>query len=155
MDETTYDPDSAAVLEQYGKAIAGLKSEEWPANQQVIVFEQETYTPAELAAKLTQDAAPLQAVEDAWSALRTALTNRHAAFAGAVKTLNAFYGILPHYLPPGTDTTTYGAKPRKARTPLTAEQKVEANQKRQATRKARFITGKKQRKAIKAPAPTT
>ena len=61
--------------------------------------------------------------------------------------------MLPHYLPPGADVTKLGAKPPKPRTAQTVAQKAVSNQKRNATRKARHIMGKKQRQAITAPAP--
>ncbi len=63
--------------------------------------------------------------------------------------------MLPQYLPAGADTSKFGSKPKKARTPLTVAQKQVANAKRAATRAARHIMGKKQRAAIQAPAPTT
>src|SRR3984957_13958364 len=62
------------------------------------------------------------------------------AFAGQIETLGDF-----------------GLKPRKARTPLTTEQKAAAKAKAEATRKARGTMGAKQKKAITgatAPAAT-
>lgn len=152
-DTTTRDPQAAAVLQQFERAISGMQND-WPSTQPSIVFQQVTYTPAAFIAKLQGWAAILQAVPEARSALETALTNRHAAFAGLVEVINGFFTILPQYLPPGADVTKFGAKQKKARAKLTAAQKTTANEKRQATRAARHIMGKKQRLAIKAPAPT-
>jgi hypothetical protein len=142
-----------AVLEQYGQAMTGLETA-WPAGQPPMVLQQVPYTPAALVVKLQQECAPLQAVVDARSDLATALTNRHTALPGAVSFLDAFFAVLPQYLPPGADVTQFGGTPKKERAPLTAEQKVAANEKRNATRAARHIMGKNQRKALHAAAPT-
>jgi len=152
-DTTTKDPQAAAVLEQFVRAINGMEND-WPSTQPSIIFQQVTYTPAAFITKLEEWAAILQAVPDARSALETALTNRHAAFAGLVEVINAFFTILPQYLPAGADTTKFGSKAKKPRAKLTAAAKVAANEKRQATRAARHIMGKKQRLAIQAPAAT-
>jgi hypothetical protein len=134
----TKDPEAAAVLEQFNKAIAALQAE-WPASQQTIIYGQATYTPAQFLAKMREAVAPLQAVPDARSALATALANRHTALPAAVALLDGFFATLPQYLPPGADVTPFGARARKARAPLTAERKAAANTKRAATRAARHI----------------
>jgi hypothetical protein len=150
MNEVTMEKEAATVLEQLSQAIDGMESE-WPADQKSIVYQQVTYTPAQFTDKLKQALAPLQAVPDARSALQTAIKNRRPALPGALALVNGFYSILAQYLPPGADVTKFGAKVKKARKPLTAEEKTAANEKRTATRAARHIMGPKQRKAIKAP----
>jgi hypothetical protein len=145
------DREAAAVLAKFEKAINGLQNDVPPT--QAIVYKQASYTPATMAALLQAAVAPLQAVVTARSALTTALTNRHTNFQAASALITGFYDLLPNILPPGADVTQFGAKPRKARKPLTASQKETANLKRQDTREARHIMGKKQRLAIKAPPP--
>jgi hypothetical protein len=68
------------------------------------------------------------------------------AFAAYVK---ATYGNSPDTL------ADFGLSPRKARTPLTAEQNTVAVAKRAATRAARHTTGSKQKKAIKGSVKVT
>jgi hypothetical protein len=150
MNDKTLERKAAAVLAQYDQAINGLQND-WPATQQTIIFEQATYTPAQLIAKLQQEAAPLQAVVDARSTLKTALKNRLTAMPDAISMIDGFLAMLPQYLPAGADATKFGKKTPKLRKQPTPEVKAAANLKRQATRKARHIMGKKQRAAIKAP----
>jgi hypothetical protein len=143
------DREAAAILAKFDKAILGVST--LPATQQ-IVYKQATYTPVTFVPVLQAGAAPLRAVVTARSALTTALNNRHETFEDSVALINAFFTMLPQILPPGTDVTQFGAEPHKPREEPTAEQKVVSNQKREATRAARHIMGKKQRKAIQAPA---
>ena len=154
MSDNSSDKQAAAVLSDFNRAITGVEGS-WPAAQTTILLQQVAYTPATLVTKLQEEAAPLQAVVDARSTLVSALTNRRTAMPGAVQFIEGFFASLPQYLPPGADVSKFGAKPKKARTPLTAEQKVAANTKRTATRAARHIMGKKQRAAIHATPPTT
>ncbi len=145
------DREAAAVLAQFDKAISGLQNDV-PSTQQ-FVYKQTAYTPTTFVPILQAAAAPLRAVVTARGALATALNNRHAAFPDAMALISGFFALVPNILPAGADVTQFGAKPRKPRKQLTAEQQVAANQQRQATRKARNIMGSKQRAAIKAPAP--
>jgi hypothetical protein len=154
MNNATMEREASSLLDEFAKAIEGLQND-WPSTQQAIVYQQTTYTPAQLIAKLQAAVAPIQAVPDARSALKTAMANRLVALPEAIALVNGFYAILPQYLPPGADVAKFGAKPKKARQPQTAEQKAAANAKRAATRAARHIMGKNQRKAIQAPAQTT
>ena len=59
--------------------------------------------------------------------------------------VKASFGNAPDVL------VDFGLSPRKATTPLTAEQKAVASAKRKATRAARHVMGSKQRKAVTAP----
>ena len=145
------DREAADLLARSEKALNGLENEIPAATP--IVYKQVSYTAATFLPVLQAGAAPLQAVAKARTDLTTALTNRHENFEASKALINAFFDMLPQLLPPGTDQSQFGKKVPKARTPLTAEQTVSANQKRAATREARHIMGKKQRKAIKAPAP--
>lgn len=150
---TTPGPDRTVVLTEFNKAITGMS--QWPNSQQNIVLQQNNYTPSTLVTKLQSVAAPLQAVVTLRSNLTTALTQREEALPAAAEFIAAFFSVLPQYLPAGTDVSTFGDKPKKARAKLTVAQKEAANVKRQATRAARHIMGKKQRLAIEAPAATT
>ena len=149
----TNDREAAAVLAQYVLAIVGLQNDV-PATTP-IVYQQTSYTAATFVPVLQKGAAPLLAVAKARSDLKTALTNRHDTFGDSKTLIEAFFAMLPQILPPGTDPTKFGAKAPKPRTPQTAAQKAAATEKRLATRKARHIMGKKQRLAIKAPAPAS
>ena len=145
-------PDPSEVYGKLTKAIAGMAG--WPAAQPTIVVQQVAYTPAQLVTKLEQVVAPLQAVITARANLNTALSVRDEALPDAAAFIAAFFAVLPQYLPAGTDVTTFGDKPKKPRAKPTAAQKAASNVKRNATRAARHIMGKKQRLAIQAPAPT-
>lgn len=155
MNDDTMEKEASTLIKQIGQAIDGLTND-WPAAQQAIVYQQTTYTPAQLVAKLKAALEPLQAVLDGRSALKTAIANRLVALPDVIALVNGFYAILPQYLPAGADTTKFGAKAKKARKQQTAEEKTASNAKRAATRAARHIMGKNQRKAIKVPpAPAT
>jgi hypothetical protein len=141
------------VYNAFVKAIDGVTND-WPSTQPSIVLQTVTYTPAQLVAKLKEVYAPLQAAVDAHSALQTALTTREDALPDAAQFIQDFFSVLPQYLPKGSaEVEKFGAKTKKKRAAMTAEAKVAANEKRQATRAARHIMGKKQRAAIKAPVP--
>jgi hypothetical protein len=150
MNDESMEKEASTLITQLGQAIDGLTND-WPAAQQAIVYQQTTYTPAQLIAVLETALAPLQAVPDARSALKTAIANRLAALPNTIAVVNGFYAVLPQYLPAGADTTRFGAKAKKVRRQPTAEEKTVSNAKRAATRTARHIMGKNQRKAIKAP----
>jgi hypothetical protein len=144
---------ATALTSKLEKAVAGMTSS-WPSAQTSLVVLAVTYTPAQFLALLQQIAAPFQAVIAARIALQTALSVRNAALPNASSIVDAFYAVLPQYLPAGSAAVeSFGSKPKKARTPLTVEQKQAAAVKRAATRAARHIMGKNQRKAILAPAP--
>ena len=105
----------------------------------------------------------LQSLGDALSLVDTAKANwkdalKHLAdvkakvrpILGAYRSwVVATYGNAPAML------AYFGLTPAKARTPLTAEQKVAAVAKREATRAARHTLGPKQKKDIKGTVPAT
>jgi len=141
------------VTNKLEKAIAGMTGS-WPSTQTTLVVVSVSYTPAQFLARLQQVAAPFLAVIAARIALQSALAARNAALADAAAFVDAFYAVLPQYLPVGSaDVASFGSKPKRARAPLTVEQKQAAAVKRAATRAARHIMGKNQRLAIQAPAP--
>jgi hypothetical protein len=143
---------ATALTTKLQKAINGMTSS-WPSTQTTLVVMAVSYTPAQFLAKLQQVAAPFFAAVAARLAYESALSVRNAALPDAAAFVEAFYAVLPQYLPAGSaDVTSFGGKPKKARTPLTVEKKQAAAVKRAATRAARHIMGKKQRKAIQAPA---
>jgi len=152
MNDKSMEKEASTLIQQIGQAIDGLTND-WPAAQQAIVYQQTTYTPAQFVTKLKAALAPLQAVPDARSGLKTAIANRLTALPDVIALLAGFNAILPQYLPAGADVTTFGGKAKKVRKPQTAEEKTASNVQRAATRAARHIMGKNQRKAIKAPAP--
>jgi hypothetical protein len=134
-----------SVTNKLQKAIAGMNGA-WPTAQTTIVVLTVVYTPAQLIAKLQQVLSPFTAASDAKIAYQSALATRNAALPDAAAFIEAFFTVLPQYLPAGSaSVSSFGSKPRKARTPLTVEQKQAALVKREATRKARGIMGKKQR----------
>ncbi len=67
----------------------------------------------------------------------------HSLMAAFVAVVKAGYGTQPDVL------ADFGIPPKKARTPLTAEQQAAANAKRAATRAARGTKGSKQKAAVK------
>lgn len=73
----------------------------------------------------------------------------HGVISGFVAYVKATFGNSPDTL------ADFGLSARKARTPLTAEQKAAAVAKRDATRAARHTMGSKQKKAIKAAVKVT
>ena len=152
---TNHDTGSraTAVTNKLERAIAGMTNS-WPEAQTTLVLLSVSYTPVQFVAKLQQVAAPFLAVIAARMALESALSARNAALADAEALVDAFYTVLPQHLPAGSaDVASFGSKPKKARQPLTVEQKQAAAAKRAATRAARHIMGKNQRLAIQAPAP--
>jgi hypothetical protein len=145
------------ILASYEALLQGLATA-WPASQTSILLQQTTYTVPQFTAKVQSVMAPLQAVVNARSALKTAIDDRTVAMPGIVQFLAGVYAVLPQYLGATADLTKFGKKPAKARQPLTTEQRAAANAKAAATRAARHTMGKNQKKAIKgtvATAPAT
>jgi hypothetical protein len=109
-----------------------------------------TTTPAQAEAQLTA----LSTLRNDVDAARTALNAKIATETAQLPALRAFlvafvafvrgtFGNSPDVL------ADFGLAPRKAKTPLTAEQKTAAAAKRKATRAARGTTGKKAKLAVK------
>ena len=142
------------ITQQYKQAIEGMQAA-WPAAQQSLLVMGTTYTPQTWTTKLQQVAVPLLAAVVARIALDNALAARNDALPDAEALIYAFYAVLPQYLTPNdADAAKFGGKVKKPRKQPSTDQKQVANARREATRAARGIKGKKQRLAIKAPDPT-
>ncbi len=109
-----------------------------------------SYTPAQVEAllqtlvNLRTDVETAQATARAKVAAEEAQAPALLTFMGAFETfVKATFGNAPDVL------ASFGIPPKKARAPLTAEQKAAATAKRNATRAARNVMGSQQRKAVK------
>jgi hypothetical protein len=135
----------AALAEQL---IAGTKKHFTSATP--VAFAGASFTPAQietsfqtlidLRTEVDTAKASAKAKVAAEKAQAPALRTFMAAFVSFVK---ATFGNSPDVL------ADFGLKPKKARAPLTVEQKAAAAAKRKATRAARKTMGSKQRKAVK------
>jgi len=115
-----------------------------------------TYTVTALTALLQSFVDLREAVDAAKAAQKAKIEAERAqapSLRGVVSAFVAFvkasFGNSPDML------VDFGIPARKARTPLTAEQKAAAAAKRKATRAARHVMGKNQRKAVKAAVKVT
>jgi hypothetical protein len=106
------------------------------------------YTPAQITAALDLLVNLRQAVEAAEAATKAKLATEDAQapalfslMAALVQYVKVAYSGSPDVL------ADFGLEPKKARTPMTAEQKAAANAKRRATREARGITTQAERMA--------
>jgi len=106
------------------------------------------YTPAQIAAALGLLVSLRQAVDTAVAAAKAKLA-AEASQAPALQSLMAALVQFVRLTYSGSPDVLadFGLKPKKVRTPLTAEQKAAANAKRQATRAARGITTKAAKQA--------
>jgi hypothetical protein len=107
------------------------------------------YTPTQITGALGLLVNLRQAVETAEAVAKAKL----AAEASQAPALLSLMAALVQYVKltfSGSPDilVDFGLKPRKARTPMTAEQKAAANAKRRATRKARGITTKAAKQAM-------
>jgi hypothetical protein len=115
-----------------------------------VMFDNSAETPAEIEDKLKGF------VRD-----RTAVLVSKAAYEAAVAKANASQAVIVPYMGKLTDyvraifgnateiLVDFGIAPLKARTPMTAEAKVAANAKREATRKARGVMGPRERLQVR------
>jgi hypothetical protein len=115
-----------------------------------LVLEGSTLTPADVEAKLDAFAKLRNDVDAARANLQATLADEKAQLTGLrefylafVTYVRAAYGNSPDIL------ADFGLQPRKARRPLTVEQAAAAKAKRQATRVARGIIGKRKRADVK------
>ena len=109
-----------------------------------------TFTAAQVIAELQQLVA-LRAAVDAARAAATAKVAAETAQAPALRTfMSAIVPFVRTAFGSQADVLAdFGLSPKKARTPLTVEQKAAAAAKRTATRAARGTTGPKAKKEIK------
>ncbi len=109
-----------------------------------------TMTPAEVAKSLETFAA-LRSDAEAAKANATTKVAAENAHAPALRALmDAFMAVVKAAYGTQADVLAdFGLPPKRARTPLTAEQQALSNAKRKATRAARHTQGRKQKAAIK------
>ena len=109
-----------------------------------------TFTAAQVIAELQQ----LVDLRAAASAARAAAMAKVAVETAQAPALRAFMSAIVQFVRTAFGSQAdvladFGLSPRKARTPLTVEQKAAAAAKREATRAARGTTGAKAKKGIK------
>jgi hypothetical protein len=109
-----------------------------------------TFTPAQVEAQLQSFANLRNSVNTAKAAVSAALTDEQsqgpamrAFYIAFIAYVRAAFGNSPDVL------ADFGLAPKKARKPLTADQKAAAAAKRNSTRAARGTKGKRQKAAIK------
>jgi hypothetical protein len=134
----------AALAEQL---IAGTKKHFATATS--LAFASATYTPSQIETSLQQLATLRSDVEDA----RTALTAKLAVEADQAPALLAFMRAFVQFVMSAFSKSPdiladFGLTPKKARAPLTVEQKAAAAAKRKATRAARGTKGTRQKAGI-------
>ena len=120
------------------------------ANIGQLVVEGSTVTPAEAEAKLNALAKLRNDVDAARAALKAALADEKAQLPGLREFFLAFVSFVRAGFGNSPDILVdFGLAPRKARKPLTVEQRAAAAAKRAATRAARGIIGKRKRADVK------
>ena len=130
------------------KLIAGTQKHLSNAGQ--LAFAGGVFTPSQVEAQL-QALATLRAdVESAQATAKAKVTTERARLPALRAFLLAFVGLLNVQFGTQPDVLAdFGLKPKKARRPMTPEQKAAAKAKRDATRKARGIIGTRKRAAVK------
>ncbi|HEV3194211.1 MAG TPA: hypothetical protein VGY54_27085 [Polyangiaceae bacterium] len=115
-----------------------------------LVIEGSTFTPAEAQAKLIAFANLRNDVDAARATLKAKLTAEMAQLAGLREFFLAFVTFVKAAFGNSPDILAdFGVKPKKARKPLTVEQKAAAAAKRKSTRAARGVIGTRKRAVIK------
>jgi hypothetical protein len=120
------------------------------ANVSALTIEGATYTPAQLEASLQKLIALRKGVDDAKAAAKARIADEraqapalHNLMVAVATVVKGAYGTSPDVL------ADFGLAPKKARTPLTVEQKATVAAKQKATRAARHTMGTKKRKQVK------
>ena len=146
-------PSKAAALAGVQAMIAGIQKH-FPNGS--LTIGSATFATASLVETLqglvdsmTKQNAAEQAAKDALTALRAEKARVNPVVQGLRALILATYGDATQTL------ADFGLVPRKARTPLTVEQKAARQAKAQATRKARGTTGPKAKLAIKGTVAAT
>lgn len=120
------------------------------SNVATLTFGVGSFTPAQLLAQLSLLVTLRQAVVAAQAVVKAKLADEAAQAPTIRATLVAFVAFVRQMYANQPDVLAdFGLVPRKAATPLTAEQRAAANAKRKATLAARGIVGKQKRKAVK------
>jgi hypothetical protein len=133
--------------------IAGIKKHLSTVSS--LAFGNGTLTPVQVETSLQTLIDLRTAVDDARAATKAKIVAEAAQavplrnlMAALVAFVKATYGNTPDVL------ADFGLKPKKARTPLTIQQKAAAAAKRTATRAARHTMGKNQKKVVKGTITT-
>ena len=113
------------------------------ANVASLTLASVAYTPAQITAALQLLVSLRQAVEAAEAVAKAKLAAEEAQAPALLSLMAALVQYVKLTFSGSPDVLVdFGLKPKKAPTPLTAEQKAAANAKRKATREARGITTK-------------
>jgi hypothetical protein len=120
------------------------------ANTTQVHFASGSFTPAQVTAQLQAIVNLRNDVDAAKGSLKAKLAAEKADMPALRLFLDAYVSFVKATFSKSPDVLAdFGLQPKKARTPLTTEQKAVAAAKRQATRAARHVMGTKQRKAVK------
>jgi hypothetical protein len=131
-----------------GQLIAGTQKHFATIGQLVIAGK--TVTPAQATTQLQAIVQSFADVDAARASLEAKLAAVHAAAPTRRVFLDAFVACVRAAFGTSPDVLAdFGLKPKKARTPLTVEQKASAAAKRKATRAARHTMGSQQKKTVK------
>jgi hypothetical protein len=126
----------------------------WPQNLTTITFQQQSVTQSQFDTQCADELEPFQTAKDAFATWQAALVTREASLEGAKKLIAGVYALLPGFLGRNSPNhAKWGAAPKKARRPLTSEQKVVAAEKSKATREARGTMSKKAKSKIHGTVP--
>ena len=144
MSKTTKSSETARATQfiaEIGKHLAGVTQ---------VTFASAAHAPADLT-KAFQTLVDLRAaVVAAKAALKAKLTAESAQQPSLVVLMDGFEAYVKLTYSEQPDVLSdFGLTPKKAKTPLTAEQQAAANAKSAATRKARGTVGSTQRKSVK------
>jgi hypothetical protein len=115
-----------------------------------LTIEGATYTPAQLETSLQKLIALRKGVDDAKAAAKARIADERAQAPSLRNLMVALATVVKGAFGTSPDVLAdFGLAPKKARTPLTVEQKATVAAKRKATRAARHTMGTKQRKQVK------
>ncbi len=143
--------DKVTRNDQFGTAADGV--DKHLAAQPTVLVNGEPMKPADVSAALRAPAAAAAKTSAALTAYRQAVAAEEEAAAAAHAILLGLKETVTPQFKKQPDVLNDFGFHLTVRHPLTAAQKEAANAKRQATRKARGIVGRKQRKAIVAAPP--
>jgi hypothetical protein len=130
------------------KLVAGTNL--YLANVPQLMLASRSFTPAELIAELEAIAKLRNDVDATKALLQAKLATFHAEMPIRRPVLDAFVEHVKAAFSQSPDIlAAFGLEAKKARTPLTVEQKAAAAAKRAATRAARHVMGPRQRRLIK------
>jgi|SRR5579883_748439 len=132
-----------------GKLIAGLKKHFTDVNAK-LTLANAPMSVGDLEKQLQLLIDNRSAVTDAQAAAKAKVEAERAAEPALVALMRAFTAFIRITFGSASDVLAdFGLAPPKARTPMTAEQKAVAVERRKATRKARGTTGPKQKQKVK------